>query len=339
MSMRIAVSNCLKILAIRKLELRLAALAMVCAFSAAVAEAQMPPPVTSLSDAERLSASVGDQHGVLTSADGTCLFYRYWPSVGSVSTGRVVVVLHGIGYQSGPYKIIADALNPHGIQVYALDARAHGLSCGRRGYIGTSAQAAADVLTIIQFAKDKHPAARVYLLGESMGGAYALNYVRENGAQISGLILLSPAIDVNERQILKIGNLGLLPYLLFAHRTPAISLVGKRLQESSRDPQFIAERRTDPLAYKKVSFGYLWDIKHLVKNWKDEIAPDLTMPTLIVQGGKDVIVSHADCEALAQTKGAHDRLYKVFPETRHTTLWDPDTPEILKFVGQWILEH
>ena len=339
MSKRIAESNVLKTLAIRKFGLRLAAFAMACVFSAAVAEAQMPPPVNSVLDAQRLSASVADQHGVLTSADNTCLFYRYWLSVGSDSPERVVVVLHGIGYQSGPYKVIADALNPHGIQVYALDARAHGLSCGRRGYIGTPALAAADVSTIIQFAKNKHPAARIYLLGESMGGAYALNYVRKNKAQIDGLILLAPAIDVNERQILKIGNLGLLPYLLFAHRTPAISLVGKRLKESSRDPQFIADRRTDPLAYKKVSFGYLWDIKDLVKNWKSEIAPDFTTPTLIVQGGKDVIVSHADCEALAKTKGAHDRQYKLFPETRHTTLWDPDTPEILKFVGQWILEH
>jgi alpha-beta hydrolase superfamily lysophospholipase len=134
----------------------------------------------------------------------------------------------------------------------------------------------------------------------------------------------------------------LLPYFLFARRAAKISLTGKRLKESSRDPQFIAERRTDPLAYKKISFGYLWDIKHLVKNWKSEIAPNLDMPTLIVQGGKDLIVNHKDCKLLAQTKAAHgidDRQYKVFPRTRHTTLWDPETPEILKFVRQWILEH
>jgi alpha-beta hydrolase superfamily lysophospholipase len=63
---------------------------------------------------------------------------------------------------------------------------------------------------------------------------------------------------------------------------------------------------------------------------------------LIVQGGKDVIVSYKDCELLARIKATHgtdDRQYKVFPKTRHTTLWDPDTPEILKFVSQWILEH
>jgi alpha-beta hydrolase superfamily lysophospholipase len=307
-----------------------------------MAEAQMPPPVNSLSDARRLSESVADRHGILTSGDKTCLFYRYWPAGASASSERVVVVLHGIGYYGGPYKVIADALNPQGIPVYALDARAHGMSCGRRGYIGTPVQAADDVSTIVRLAKNERPTAKIYLLGESMGGAFALNYVRENSNQISGLILLAPAIDADKHQLLKIGNLGLMPYFLFAHRTPAISLVDKRLEESSRDPRFIAERRTDPLAYKKVSFGYLWDISHLVRNWRTEIAPNLNVPTLIVQGGKDVIVSHEDCEALARTKGTsgtNDRQYKVFPNARHTTLWDPDTPEILKVVSQWILEH
>lgn len=317
----------------------LAVVAMAWVLTCATAAGQMPPPVSSVSNAQRLSQSITDNHGILASADKTCLFYRYWPADKSVSPERVVVVLHGIGYYSGPYKVIADALNPQGVQVYALDARAHGFSCGRRGYLGTPEQTADDVSSVVGFVKNAWPAAKIYLLGESMGGAFALNYVRNRGDQISGLILLAPAIGVNKHQLLKLGNLGLLPYLLFAHRTPAISLVGKRLEESSRDPQFINERRADPLAYKKVSFGYSWGIEDLVKNWKTEIAPKLKVPTLIVQGGKDVIVSRKDCALLARTKGTSDRQYKVFPRVRHTTLWDPDTPEILRFVAQWIREH
>jgi len=317
----------------------LAFVAMGCAFSSAIARAQMPPQINSLADAQRLSESVGDKHGILTSVDNTCLFYRYWPSHESTSAERVVVVLHGIGYHSGPYKVIADALNPHGIHVYALDARAHGLSCGRRGYLGTPAQAVEDVSSIVRFVKKQRPNAKIYLLGESMGGAFALNYVRGNSNQIDGLILLAPAINVNNHQLFKIENLRLLPYFLFAHRTLAISLVDKRLEESSRDPQFIAERRTDPLAYKSIGFAYLWDIKHLVRNWKSEIVPHLNAPTLVVQGGKDLIVSHKDCEALVRTRGTPDGQYKVFRDARHTTLWDPETPEILGLVREWILVH
>ena len=199
-----------------------------------------------------------------------------------------------------------------------------------------------DVADMVAAVRTRYPHTPVYLLGESMGGAFALNYIRKNSGELRGLILLAPALGLNQHQVFQIGNLGLLPYFLFARSAPKISLIGKRLEESSRDPQFIAERRTDPLAYKKVSLGYLWEIKHLVKNWKGEIAPNLGVPTLIVQGGKDVIVSRKDCKLLAQIRGTHgidDRQYKVFPKTRHTTLWDPDTPEILKFVRQWIFEH
>ena len=339
MSKQIAKANGLNT---RSLGLWLAIFAMSCAIGIAKAQAQMPPPVNSLADAQRLSESVRDKHGILTSQDTTCLFYRYWSAVGSVSADRIVIVLHGIGYESGPYKVIADALNPQGMDVYALDARAHGLSCGGRGYVASPAQTEDDVSSIVRFVHKERPDAKIYLLGESMGGAFALNYIRKNSSELRGLILLAPALGLTRHEILQIGNLGLLPYFLFAHRAAKISLIGKRLEESSRDPQFIAERRTDPWAYKKVSFGYLWGINHLVKNWKSEIAPNLAVPTLIVQGGKDVIVSHKDCKLLAQIKGSHgiiDRQYKVFPKTRHTTLWDPDTPEILKFVSQWILEH
>jgi len=326
----------------RRLGLWLAIFTMSCSLGAANAQAQMPPQVISSADAQSLSESFTDKHGILTSPDKTCLFYRYWPAVGSVSANRIVIVLHGIGYESGPYKVIADALNPQGIDVYALDARAHGLSCGGRGYVANPAQAADDVSSIVHFVHEERPDAKIYLLGESMGGAFALNYVRNNSGELHGLILLAPALGLTKHEVLQIGNLALLPYFLFAHRAAKISLIGKRLEESSRDPQFIAERRTDPWAYKKVSFGYLWDIQHLMKNWKSEIAPNLAVPTLIVQGGKDMIVSQKDCKLLAQIKATHgiaDRQYKVFPKTRHTTLWDPDTPEILKFVSQWILEH
>jgi lysophospholipase len=325
-----------------RLGLRLGIMVLSCAWGAAPARAQMPAPVSSLSAAERLSESIADQHGILISEDKTCLFYRRWPAAGGSSSDRVVIVLHGIGYQSGPYKVIADALNPQGMDVYALDARAHGLSCGRRGYIGTPAEVAADVSAIVQFVHNERLDAKIYLLGESMGGAYALNYVRKNSAELRGLIFLAPALGLNKHQVFQIRNMSLLPYFLFAHRAAKVSLTGKRLEESSRDPQFIAERRTDPLAYKKISFGYLWDIKRLVKNWKSEIAPNLDLPMLIVQGGKDAIVSRKDCKLLAQIKATHgidDRQYKLFPRTRHTTLWDPDTPEILKFVTQWIIEH
>jgi alpha-beta hydrolase superfamily lysophospholipase len=300
--------------------------------------AEMPPQVHSAADAYRLGEPIGDQHGTIASADGTCLFYRYWPAANSWR-GYVVVVLHGIGYHSSPYRVVAEDLNPRGIDVYGLDARGHGLSCGRRGYIGTAEQVAADVACLVQFIKRDRPAARVFLLGDSMGCNYALDYARHNSDSLAGLTLLAPAFYVDKAQLLQLQSLLLMPYFLLAHRRPVVDLVGDRLMESTRDPNFVSARRLDPLAYKKVSFGYLLDIQRLIWNWKRQIAPRLQLPILMIKGGHDDVVSHADCVTFERLSASPDLHFQIYPDVRHTTLWDPQTPEILDQVGGWILEH
>jgi alpha-beta hydrolase superfamily lysophospholipase len=299
--------------------------------------AEMPPQIRSAADGYRLGEPIADQHGTLTTADGTCLFYRYWPAAGW--NGRVAIVLHGIGYHSGPYKVIADALNPCGITVYGLDARGHGLSCGSRGYTGNAAEVAQDVTAIVDFVKRQQPHAKVFLMGDSMGGNYALDYAKDSAGQLAGLILLAPAFWLDASQLFDLEAALLMPYFLLGHRKPVIDLVGKRLEESSRDPKWIAARRADPLAYKKANFGYLLDIQRLVFGWRRKIAPRVRVPILMMKGGKDRVVSHRDCESFQKVSASPDKRFEIFPDVPHTTLWDPQTPEILGHAAKWILEH
>jgi acylglycerol lipase len=300
--------------------------------------APMPPEVSSPEDVSHLSGKIGDRHGFVTSVDDTRLFYRHWPA-SAPWNGRAVVVLHGIGYHSAPYKVIADALNPLGTDVYGLDARGHGLSQGRRGFVGTQAQVGADVEAMIRFVKQQQPAAKIFLLGDSMGADLALNYAKRNSRELSGLILLALALNLDLSQFLSLESLSLMPYFVLAHREPVISLVGKRLEESSRDPEFIARRRVDPLAYKNVSFGYLLDVQRIVFGWRWKIARRVHAPTLLIKGGQDRVVSHRECVAFDKLSASADKCFKIYPDVPHTTLWDPETPEILDVVGKWILER
>jgi alpha-beta hydrolase superfamily lysophospholipase len=301
-------------------------------------EAAMPPEVSSAEDVSYLSGEIADRHGFVTSVGPTRLFYRYWPA-SPAWNGRVVVVLHGIGYHSAPYKVIADVLNPHGTEVYGLDARGHGLSQGRRGFVGTSAEVGSDVECMIRFVQQQRPAAKIFLLGDSMGADLALNYAKRNSRELAGLILLALALNLNIHQFLNLESLRLMPYFVLAHRQPVINLVGKRLEESSRDPEFIARRRVDPLAYKNVSFGYLLDVQRIVFGWRWKIAPRVHAPTLLIKGNKDRVVSHRECVAFDRLSASTDKSFKIYPDVPHTTLWDPETPEILELVGKWILEH
>jgi alpha-beta hydrolase superfamily lysophospholipase len=300
--------------------------------------ALMPPEVSYAEDVSHLSGTVDDRHGFVTSADQTRLFYRHWPATAAWN-GRVVVVLHGIGYHSAPYKVVADELNPHGTDVYALDARGHGLSQGRRGFVGTSIEVGGDVECMIRFVQQQRPGAKIFLLGDSMGADFVLNYAKRNSRELAGLVLLALALNLDMSQFLSLESLSLMPYFALAHREPVISLVGDRLEESSRDPEFIARRRVDPLAYKNVSFGYLLDVQRLVFGWRWKIAPRVHAPTLLIKGGKDRVVSHRECVAFDKLSASTDKSFNIYPDVPHTTLWDPETPEILELVGKWILER
>lgn len=298
----------------------------------------MPPQVHSAADAQRLGEPLADQHGHISSADGTRLFYRHWPAT-PISKQRAVIVLHGIGYHSGPYKVVADALNPQGVDVYGLDARGHGLSSGSRGYVGATARVAQDVAAMVGLIRAQQPDTKIFLLGDSMGCNYALDYAKDHQDELSGLILLAPAFYVDLRQLLRPESLLVMPYFLLAHRKPVIELIGARLDESSRDQEWIAARRADPLAYKSVSFGYLLDIQRLIAGWRSRIAPRLNVPVLMMKGGQDHVVSQKDCETFHRLCGSADKRFELYPNVAHTTLWDPESPEILDLIGKWLEQH
>jgi alpha-beta hydrolase superfamily lysophospholipase len=298
-------------------------------------ELLMPPQVSSAAEARQFSSQIADRHGFLTSPDGTSLFYRHWPA--DSWNGRVVIVLHGIGFHSGPYKVIADALNPAGIDVYGLDARSHGLSQGRRGFLATPAQVQADVLAMIHTVRQQRAVAKIFLVGDSLGANLVLNYAKSDGRELTGLVLLAPALNLHPSQYLRLESARLFPNVLYALRKPVISLVGGRLEESTRNASFVASRRTDPLAYKNVSFGYLLDGQRLVWDWRWAIAPKVKTPTLIVKGDSDRVISHERCVEFHERLAAPDKQLGCFPDVHHTTLWDPHSEQILEFILGWVM--
>ncbi len=300
---------------------------------------KLPREITSPDDVRSILETISDQHGFLGATDGTCLFYRAWTPAIQSSPDFAVLVLHGIGLHGGPYKVFGDALNKAGVAVYALDTRGHGLSCGKRDQVPDQLTENRDIRSMIQFLKERHPQAKVFLLGESMGGIFALNYAKENDGNISGLILLAPAVSVARGQFFRIGNIPLLPYLFFCSDKPVVSLVDKRLTKSTRDEQFVIARRKDSLAYEKVSINYLREVGSAAKNWEKLIAPRVKIPTLIVQGEKDPIVSPKGSRRLFELLASTDKQFKPYQNIPHTLPWDPETPDVLETVCKWIIQH
>src|SRR3989304_2278113 len=129
----------------------------------------------------------------LSAADGTPLYVADWP-VGS-APGEGIVLMHGIGEESGRYAHVARYFNDCGYSVRAYDHRGHGRSGGPRGD-------APDAETLIQDAKlvidafARNLSAPPLLLGHSMGGLFAACYATRALSPLGGLILSGPALSI-----------------------------------------------------------------------------------------------------------------------------------------------
>jgi alpha-beta hydrolase superfamily lysophospholipase len=298
--------------------------------------ALFPPEITSPSDATPFLANITDKHGYLNPT-GNCLFYRFWTPPPENTSDSVVLILHGIGGHSGNFTDVAEELNKTGLTVYAVDARGHGLSCGKRDHIPDTPTENSDIAAMFQFLRETYPHAKLYLMAESLGGVFALNYASKIGG-VSGLILLSPAVAIHDHQWRQWGTFRFLPDLLFSPDKPAIALQGRVPQEGEMKNRFTATPPPDPLSYKSVSVNYVLEAHQAASHWQVN-APTVIVPTLLLRPEDDPIISPPASKEFFKLLGASDKQLKVIPNVPHNLLSNQETPAILAMISDWILKH
>jgi alpha-beta hydrolase superfamily lysophospholipase len=59
----------------------------------------------------------------------------------------------------------------------------------------------------------------------------------------------------------------------------------------------------------------------------------LTVPTLVIHGGEDLLVPTVSSEALGRVNGVER---KVYDGLRHETLNEPEGPEVVADIAEWL---
>jgi alpha-beta hydrolase superfamily lysophospholipase len=107
----------------------------------------------------------------------------------------VVVLSHGYAEHSGRYAHVARRLTDAGYAVYVLDHRGHGRSDGARAILSRFEHVRADLRELVRRAREAHPDLPTVLLGHSLGGLIALDYVvADYGDELAGLVLSGAAV-------------------------------------------------------------------------------------------------------------------------------------------------
>ena len=177
-----------------------------------------------------------------TASDGEELSYTLW-SRGPVSECRtLVLVLHGIGFHSGPYSVVAESVHEPDALFAGLDFRGHGRSGGVRGELPSLRRMLLDIDEWVHCLRSSYPARRTFLIGESLAGPYASLYATQKPGGLGGLVLVAPAVLVSWRQLLHANTLRSLLGLWRGLSSASVNLSGSRLTVGSKGLGFSRER-------------------------------------------------------------------------------------------------
>lgn len=239
----------------------------------------------------------------------------------------VVVLVHGIAEHSGRYERTGALLSDSGFHVRSFDLIGHGATGGDRVDIEDWDHFHDQVGKHMSWALDQ--GRPVILMGHSMGGNLALGYLIEGQPSPKLLIVTAPALDGGagwQRAAAKIGA-KLFPTVSIPQNIDGAAL--------SRDPEVADEYFADPLVHTEATFrlgAALFQAMDHVRHRAHEI----TVPTLVLHGGADTIVPPQSTAGLGDLPNFERRVY---PKLRHEILNEPEGPEVVQDIVDWIDEN
>ncbi|MHA1147698.1 MAG: alpha/beta fold hydrolase [Promethearchaeota archaeon] len=223
-------------------------------------------------------------------SSGDKLYYRVWAADKSIEN-KIIIAIHGMGAHSEYYIQVADQLIEEGITIYALDVKHHGHSTGRKGDLKDFKEILNHIYEFTIKIRGLNPNLPIFMMGLSMGGMLTVNYSVKYPDELSGIILMAPAVSSNFK--LKVSDIAKLPLLIFAFliiKGKPIVNTEKRGGLTTRNPLREKYQNHDDYRIKKVSVRFLFNMAKWVKKAFNN-AKNISHPIIIFQGTADQLVS------------------------------------------------
>ncbi len=257
-----------------------------------------------------------------------------------VNPKAVIVALHGATQQAGSFDVLAKHLAGQGYAVVGLDLRGHG-----RWYFGPFQKLGGKTIDYNQSIKDlralaselrkQYPSLPLFCIGESTGAGVAMHAAAEEKNLFDGMVLASAGTRPN------IFNMKLIiPDLCKGLTNLDKQIDGSPyiLKYASEDKRIVNEMVSDPLSRSFLSGKEIIKTLFFINSMQG-ISRKLPgqLPILLLQGGKDHIVSPATADALMRNISSDDKRMVVFPDSGHVMLGTSYIKEpIMQLVTKWL---
>ncbi len=270
--------------------------------------------------------------GTFNGAGGLKLYYQSWHP--SEQPDGVLVIVHGLGAHIGLFGNVVQHLISCGYAVYGFDLRGHGRSPGQQGYISSWAEFREDLGALLRLVEKQEPGCPRFLLGHSVGGLIALEYVLRSSGELQGVIALALAL----------GEVGVSPLKLTLGRIlsqvwPRFSLdTGIDHTAGSRDPAVITAYAQDTLRHTRGTARLVTEF-FAAAAWIQDHAADLQLPLLILHGDADEVAPLEATSAFFDQVTFLDKEIKVYPGVYHEIHNDFNYQEMLADLEDWLERH
>jgi alpha-beta hydrolase superfamily lysophospholipase len=272
------------------------------------------------------------------SDDGVKIHVHEWKP--DTPPRAVVQIAHGMGEHAGRYAPLAEALTTQGFAVYANDHRGHGLSRhadpGHLGHDGWN-RLVADMVTLSETIRERHPGLPLALLGHSLGSFAAQHYVLNHAHLIDALALAgTTAVDLMlaaQAQAATEGDpLRALNEAFHPARTPFDWL--------SRDERSVDAYLADPLCGFSLDAQGMAGIGAASTSLIQPRGIPPVLPICVLVGDHDPLNANLSFSDLLveryRAAGLQDITYRTYPEARHELFNETNAQEVVTDLLSWL---
>lgn len=239
--------------------------------------------------------------------------FTSWPAKTKPPIAAIVSI-HGFGLHKESFAGFAQEMANRGISTYAIDVRGFG------SWIGDSSedkkldfyQTMLDLRSSIYWVKTMNPGVPVFLLGESMGGAVALQATALFPECVSGLIASVPGADFygGKKTAMEVA-------LRMVRPNSKFNVGDKVVEKATSDKQLQENWRKDPRAKLEMTPKQMAQFAAFM-NQSDEMATRIdSAPVLMLQGGKDKLSKADGTERLFKALKTPYKNYVLLDDAEH----------------------
>lgn len=251
-----------------------------------------------------------------------------------VKSRAIIIAVHGLSLQHTSFEDLGRKLADQGFTTVAFDVRGFGtytqaLGADQLDFAGCMH----DLQLVVEAIKTDNPGKPVFILGESMGGAIALQFAAKNPNLVDGLIASVPAGKRFKERRRKVK----VAFSFLENKNRPINIGTDVINQATTDPRVRQSWGGDPLTRGNLSARELLAFQKMTDNNVRAAKQIRSMPVIIFQGVSDGLVKPDATYDLFRAVTCKDKSFVMVGNAEHLIFEENCfTPCVLTGLVAWM---